>query len=120
MCVYFQQLKLNTMEETTTKKTFFIPMWMGWFVNLIAWGIYLLPFQFAFLSMESPIIPIIIGVLCLLTTYVAYRHKQIDTKPLFGIEYLNPNTLIYASAFDALWMFSFWTDVISIQSIMNF
>ncbi|MDQ3193143.1 MAG: hypothetical protein M3Q58_16285 [Bacteroidota bacterium] len=86
------------MENSTTKESFAIPIWIGWLINALAWVLFIATF--------NHIIEIFMGIMCALCTYTAYKHNVINTEPPLGIESLSAKNLIYTSAFNTLWMFA--------------
>ena len=84
------------MENSTIKEGFPIPLWAGWVVNIIGWVL--------FVSTMNHVLEIITALLCIGCVYVAYKHKQAGTSPFLGMDRLSANNLIYASAFEAVWM----------------
>jgi hypothetical protein len=77
------------MDSSTTKK-FFIPLWVGWLINILSWVL--------FLATDENEIEILAGVLCLLAIFIGVKHKN--------------SRLIITSILEALWMFSFGTDAV--------
>ena len=84
------------MENSTIKEGFPIPLWAGWVVNIVGWVL--------FVSTMNHVLEIITALLCIGCVYVAYKHKQAGTSPFLGMDRLSANNLIYASAFEAVWM----------------
>ena len=84
------------MENSTNEKGLPIPLWAGWVVNIVGWVLFLYTFNHA--------LEITTALLCVGCVYVAYKHKQAGTAPFLGMERLSANSLIYSSAFEAIWM----------------
>ena len=80
------------------KNSFPIPLWLGWLINIIGWVL--------FVSTFNHTLEIVTGLLCIGCIYVGYKHKQIGTSPFLGMSSLSAGNLIYASAFEAIWMFA--------------
>ena len=86
------------MENSPNTGTFPIPLWVGWAINIIGWVL--------FVSTFNHVLEIVTAILCIGCVYVAYKHKQSNTPAVMNIERLSPSNLIYASAFEAVWMLS--------------
>jgi heme/copper-type cytochrome/quinol oxidase subunit 3 len=82
--------------ENQSQNSFPIPLVAGWAVNIVGWIL--------FVSTSNHTLEIITGLLCIGCVYVGYKHKELNTEPAFGNERLSPANLIYASAFEAVWM----------------
>jgi hypothetical protein len=67
----------------TEKKKFGIPVWVGWIINAIAWGL--------FVATMDHTVEIIMGVACLFAAFIGFKHRK------WG--------LIFSSLVDAIWMF---------------
>ena len=86
------------MENSTSENEFPIPLWAGWVVNIVGWVL--------FVATMNHALEITTGLLCIGCVYVAYKHKQAGTSPFLGMDRLSANNLLYASAFEAVWMFA--------------
>ena len=82
--------------ENQSQNSFPIPLVAGWAVNIVGWIL--------FVSTTNHTLEIITGLLCIGYVYVGYKHKELNTEPAFGNERLSAANLIYASAFEAVWM----------------
>lgn len=80
------------MEE---QKSFPIPLSVGWILNILGWMI--------FISTMDHTLEFITAIVCMGCVYIGYKHKQIGTGP-FMIDSMSAANLIYASAFEAVWM----------------
>ena len=80
------------------EKVFPIPLGAGWVVNIVGWVL--------FVSTWNHALEIITALLAIGCAYVGYKHKQAGTSPFLDKERLSANNLIYASAFEAVWMFA--------------
>jgi hypothetical protein len=81
-----------------------IPLGAGWVVNIVGWVL--------FVSTMNPALEIITALLCIGCVYFAYKHKQAGTPPFFGMSSLSAGNLIYASAFEAIWMLAWGLGVL--------
>jgi hypothetical protein len=86
------------MENSTSENGVPIPLWAGWVVNIVGWVL--------FVATMNHALEITTGLLCIGCVYVAYKHKQAGTSPFLGMDRLSANNLLYASAFEAVWMFA--------------
>jgi len=84
------------MSDSTNQNSFPIPLSVGWGINIVGWVLFATTFDHT--------IELITAVLCIGCVYVGYKHKDTDTAPAFGNENLTAQNLIYASAFEAVWM----------------
>lgn len=76
--------------ETTVKKSFFIPLWVGWLINILSWIL--------FLSSNKDEMEYLAGGMCLIAAFIGIKHKNYK--------------LIITSILEAIWMFSFGADAI--------
>jgi hypothetical protein len=84
--------------EKQNSNTFPIPLGLGWAINVIGWVV--------FVSTLDHTLETITGLLCVGCAWVGYKHKQAGTSPFLGIERLSAENLVYASVFEAIWMFA--------------
>jgi len=77
------------------QKSFAIPLSVGWILNIVGWVV--------FISTMDHTLEFITALVCMGCVYVGYKHKQIGTAP-FMIDRMSAGNLIYASAFEAVWM----------------
>ncbi len=74
------------------KPTLGIPIWFGWGINILAWGV--------FLVTMNHLLDIVLGLACCFAAFVGLKHRN--------------QSLLYASILDAIWMFTwglgFWDD----------
>ena len=75
-----------------------IPLGVGWLVNILGWILFVSTFNHA--------LEIVTGLLCIGCVYVGYKHKEDNTPDVLGFNRLSASNLIYASAFEAIWMFA--------------
>ena len=66
------------------KPTFGIPIWVGWGINILAWVIFVG-------TMNHPL-EIVMGLACCFAAFVGFKHWN--------------KSLLFASIFDAIWMFT--------------
>lgn len=84
--------------ENQNSTSFPIPLWVGWVVNLAGWVLFVSTFEQA--------IELVAGLLCLGCVFIGYKHKQMKSPAFLDMDTLSPGNLIYSSAFEAIWMFS--------------
>jgi len=84
--------------ENQNSSAFPIPLWLGWVINIAGWLL--------FVSTNNHALEIITGLLCVGCVYAGYKHKQAATPPFLGRVSLSAGNLIYVSAFEAIWMFT--------------
>ena len=84
--------------ENQSANSFPVPLWVGWTINIVGWVL--------FVSTSNHTLEIITGLLCVGCAYVGYKHKELSSEPTLGMNRLSPSNLIYASAFEAVWMFA--------------
>lgn len=99
----FSELKRKVMNVSNDSKEFPIPLGVCWAINIIGWVL--------FVSTRNHVVEILTCLLSLGCLYVALQHKKINTPPFLSNEKLSANNLIYASAFEAIWMLSFALDL---------
>jgi len=78
--------------------SFPFPLWAGYLTNVVVWILFVNTFN-GFIEFVS-------GVLCLFCVYAGYIHKELKTKPMMGLSSFSASWLIWISAIDAIWMFS--------------
>ena len=89
------------MTDLKNENSFPIPLSVGWGINIAGWVL--------FATTMNTAIELITAILCIGCVYVGYKHKDTETPPAFGNENLTAQNLIYASAFEAVWMLTWAT-----------
>lgn len=92
------EIKRKVMEGSSNSNVFPIPLGAAWIINVIGWVL--------FVSTMNHGLELLTSLLCLGCVYVGIQHKKINTPPFLDNERLSANNLIYASAFEAIWMFA--------------
>ena len=94
------------MEDFKNEKSFPVPLWIGWLINIIGW--------IAFVATMNSAIEFITAAFSLGCVFIGFKHQQAGTAPSFDIDRLSPNTLIYASAIQAIWMLTWATGIVGL------
>ena len=94
------------MENIKNENSFPVPLWIGWLINIIGW--------IAFVATMNSVIEFITAALSIGCVFIGFKHKQAGTAPSFDIERLSPINLIYAAAFQAIWMLTWATGIIDL------
>jgi hypothetical protein len=94
--LYWISSNFQKIKKSLNSNPIAIPLWAGWLVNIIGWVL--------FISTFNHVLEILTGILCIGCVFIGYKHKQNNTPAFLGL--FSAGNLIWASAFEAIWMFA--------------